>query len=71
MSERYGTCRGCNGRGEILKKDVVLLRSEKVPCGLCNGEGFSGDAMEDSGVDLSTQLDHERELRDIGYENGR
>lgn len=49
MSERYGTCKACSGRGDIriqtVRDGVTTTTHEE--CGMCNGEGFSGDAFED------------------------
>lgn len=42
MSERYGKCKFCGGMGFVLKKDLVLHRTEKKDCGACDTTGFDG-----------------------------
>lgn len=39
MSERYGKCEVCGGRGE--RRCLILLRT--TDCGRCGGTGISGD----------------------------
>jgi hypothetical protein len=60
MSERYGECRQCRGTGEILVRDAILLRHEKVECGTCGGTGMGGGAV----VYMENQIsiEHAREL---------
>lgn len=43
MSEKYGDCLRCRGRGEIW--DDVLIMSQECP--RCHGTGFEGSAMFD------------------------
>jgi DnaJ-class molecular chaperone len=48
MSERFGPCRTCKGRGVVIAatgtRDPVLLRPEykEQECGTCEGTGHSG-----------------------------
>lgn len=39
-------CQGCRGHGVIFKRDLVLLRTIKLPCNACGGEGFIRDDVE-------------------------
>lgn len=49
MSERWGACPRCHGRGviEVVKKDLILFRTETVEqeCGRCEGTGHDGSAF--------------------------
>lgn len=69
MGEHYGTCRVCKGQGYFFRLleevDPVLLKrkTEKVECGICNGEGFSGDAMDFYEAD--NRREREEEAADV------
>lgn len=39
MTERYGPCRVCYGYGQ------VVIAKQKVECGICSGDGNSGDVQ--------------------------
>lgn len=49
MSERWGACPPCKGRGMVIvtKRDLILLRDEQVEqeCGRCEGTGHDGSAF--------------------------
>lgn len=43
MSENYGDCSFCGGKGETTIGDAILLKKiQECPC--CDGTGMSGDA---------------------------
>lgn len=52
MSERWGKCRTCKGRGIVMtetgQRDAVLLRPilAEQECGTCGGTGHGGAAED-------------------------
>jgi DnaJ-class molecular chaperone len=45
MSERYGKCPHCNGRGFNLVMVTWLGIPDELMCGTCMGTGFWGGAF--------------------------
>jgi len=50
MSERYGNCRRCKGKGEVqilVGRDGLTNEKVYMPdeCPQCEGSGHSGDAL--------------------------
>ena len=60
MTERWGVCRGCSGRG--LVKDPVLFTEKE--CASCNGEGYDGSA--EAYAELEDQWERERAYMERG-----
>lgn len=59
MSERYGSCKQCNGQGRyIAKNSSGELGYQECPT--CQGTGFDGDAM----TKLQKEMDADQD-RDI------
>lgn len=46
MSERYGKCKQCGGKGTYIMVKKVDNSSRTVECQMCLGTGESGDAMD-------------------------
>ena len=60
MSENYGKCKRCVGRGTL--REVGTMRD--VPCPSCDESGFSGDATDfmQKEQDIQDSLDN-REIK--------
>lgn len=56
MSERYGNCKLCRGRGEIQIYDQILLRSKNSECPRCDGTGCDSSS--------STHMDQEQSIEE-------
>lgn len=57
MSERYGTCSRCEGKGFII---YYLHKEENEECSRCGGTGESGNALDH--LTLQQKIDHEKDL---------